>query len=61
MAGVSEFFSRLIGAQTTAEKAKGKADEKKVATTEKYRESKDRLKYLTNTMRPTVEKSEEKK
>ena len=60
VAGVSEFFSRLLGAQTTADKAKGKADEKKAATTEKYKESKDRLKSLTNTMKTKVEKSEEK-
>jgi len=60
VAGVSEFFSRLLGAQTTAEKAKSRAEEKKAATTDKYKESKDRLKSLTDTMKTRVEKSEDK-
>lgn len=59
VAGVSEFFSRLLGAQTTAEKAKSRAEEKKAATTDKYQESKDRLKSLTDTMKTKVEKSED--
>lgn len=57
VAGVSEFFSRLFG---SAEKAKSKVDEKKAVATDKYSESKDRLRSVTTTMKTKVEKSEEK-
>jgi mitofilin len=60
IAAVSELFSTLFGAQTTAEKAKVKADEKKAATADKYKESKDRLKSVTTAIKTKVEKTEEK-